>query len=91
MSISVTFRPVIGSDVEKVGIDKLPANADKRRGSVVTICGTVVLAVNYKGEVAYQDGSDAVADLLRAQRRVWDAIDKLSADDLRRLRGRDGA
>jgi len=85
--MNVTFRPCTPKDVEQlaaIGVD-LGSLGQRRfrgeaRGSVVTIDGCVVLVTDREGHVAYQIGGEAIADLIRAQRRVWDALNKLDHD-----------
>jgi len=86
--MNVTFRPCTRKDVEQlaaIGVE-LGSLGQRRvrgeaRGSVVTIDGCVVLVTDREGHVVYQHGGEATADLIRAQRRVWDALDKLFHDD----------
>lgn len=55
-------------------------------GSVVTIAGHIVLAFGYHDQVIYQDGSDAIPDLIRAHKRVSSAMSNLTYEDMERIR-----
>lgn len=95
--MNVTFRQATPNDVkqlQEVGVSEAVLNQllrprgswDERRAHVVTINGCVIIAWNKSGEIVYQDGSDAVPELVRAQGRVSRALGKLFSDDFRRIK-----
>ena len=69
---SVTFRSARESD-RKVFNWRYFGGADRRRPLVVTVNGKIVLVM--EGDtVVYQNGSEGIADLVRARKRLAEAI-----------------
>jgi hypothetical protein len=90
--VNVTFKPLGKREREWLlarGVRHVPRRDEDRyfgRGSVVTLDGFIVLAFDRHGQVIYQDGSDAIPDLVRARKRVAAALVALTEDDFDRIR-----
>lgn len=85
----VTFRPIDARDAEFLRIRKPPPRRAGFRpvGNVITLDGRIAVAFDQSGEVIYQDGTETVADLIRAYKNVVRAMEKLDYNEHLRLRG----
>lgn len=92
--MNISFKPIGKREREalkELGVRHIPDPNPAHgmgRGSVVTINGYIVVAFGYHDAVIYQDGSDAVSDLIRAHKRVSRALGMFSYDDWERVRRR---
>lgn len=87
----VSFRPV--GKREKDALAALGVRPDvgtdgKPTGAVVMVGACVVLAFGRHDRLLYQDGSDAVPNLIRAYKRVQAATRTFTYDDYERIRRR---
>lgn len=88
----VSFQPLGKREraaLIELGAEHLPKpHLDRHygRGSVVMIDGFIVLAFDRKGQVIYQDDNFAIADLMRAAKRVWSALGELSYEERDRIK-----
>lgn len=71
---NVTFRNARESDYEKLGL-KAPRWSEYM-GQVVVLDdrhkdAQIILLMDYRGVLLYQNGTDGVADMLRAMKLIW--------------------
>lgn len=88
--MNIAFKPIGKREREALtalGVRGIPPRAPGYSpGSVVTLDGYIVLAFGHGDQVIYQDGSDAVPDLIRAHKRVASALGNLSYEDYQRIK-----
>lgn len=88
--MNVSFKPIGKQEREALkaaGVRGIPdPRAGMGSGSVVKLNGFIVLAFGYRDQLIYQDGSDAIPDLIRAYKRVSSALGSLTYEDWERIR-----